>query len=108
VSICENDHIKQEESGLFRKFIRELGFALISYGTMFSPLIAFADDGDTTLGVIVGFPVGAVITGTVLVSMSRTKAKATKADKYIESKLDLHDSKDVYIRTETSKVKVGK
>ena len=92
---------------MFHKFLRTAGFMLISNAALFTPMIAFAEDGDGTIGAVVGFPVGAVLTGSILVSMSRTKYKATKADNYIKGKLDLHDKRDVYLRTETSKRKVG-
>lgn len=92
---------------MFRKIIRELGFALISYGTLFSPILASADDGNAALAAVIGFPVGAVVTGAVLVSMSHTKIKATKADKYTKGSLILHDRSDVYVRTDTSKTKIN-
>ena len=81
---------------------------LISNAALFTPLTAFADSGDGSSGAIIGFPIGAVITGSILVSMSRTKHKATKADNYIKGKLDLHDSRDIYLRTETSRRKIEK
>lgn len=93
---------------MVRKLIRELGFMLISYGTLFMPVVASAEDGSTAVGVAVGFPAGAVITGVVLVSMSRTKVKATKADEYEKGDLTLHDRTDVYVRTDTTKVRVNK
>ena len=97
----------KEVSDMFRKFLRTAGMMLISNAVLFTPMIAFAD-GEGTFGAVVGFPVGAFFTGSVLVSMSRTKHKATKADHYVKGKLDLHDKKDVYLRTETSKRKINK
>jgi GH24 family phage-related lysozyme (muramidase) len=88
--------------------LRKTGFALISYGMLFAPVVAYADEVNGAVSVGIGFPVGAVATGAVLVSMSRTKNKATKADKYTKGKLELHDRSDRYIKTDTSKVKVGK
>ncbi|WP_139182222.1 hypothetical protein [Ruminococcus sp. YE71] len=85
--------------------LRTAGLMLISNAVVFTPLIASAD-GDSTVGAVVGFPLGAFITGSVLVSMSRTKHKATKADHYVKGKLDLHDSRDNYLRTSTSKTKI--
>ena len=49
---------------------------------------------------------GGLITGFVLVSMSRTKQKATKADKYIKSNLKLNGRNDTYLRTTTDKTKI--
>ena len=49
---------------------------------------------------------GGLITGFVLVSMSRTKQKATKADKYIKSNLKLTGRNDTYLRTTTDKTKI--
>lgn len=42
-----------------------------------------------------------------LISMSRTKMKATKADKYISSKLILNEKSDVYTHTTTTKQSTG-
>jgi hypothetical protein len=84
---------------MFKKLIRELGFVLISNSLLFTPMIAAADDGSTT-GAVVGFPAGALITGVFLVSMSRTKNKATKAKDYVKGKLTLHEKHDEYIKTE--------
>lgn len=91
---------------MFRKILRQAGFMLIANSALFTPLIASADSGDSTYAVI-GFPAGAVITGLVLVSMSKTKSKATKADKYVKGTLELHDRADVYVKTETTKTKVN-
>lgn len=90
---------------MFRKFIRELGFMLIAGSTMFTPLAAYAE-GDGTGGAVIGFPIGAVVTGLILVSMSSNKSKATKADKYVDGKLDLEFKEDTFLRTETKKEKV--
>ena len=38
--------------------------------------------------------------------MSRTKQKATKADKYIKSNLKLNGRNDTYLRTTTDKTKI--
>lgn len=97
---------ENEVSALFRKILREIGFMLIANAAMFTPVIAAADEGNPTLGAIIGAPIGAVVTGTVLVSMSKQKRKATKADKYIDGKLALHEQKDTYLRTSTSKTKI--
>ena len=90
---------------MFKKAIGELGYMLIANSLLFTPVIAAAEDGDSTAGAVIGFPLGAVITGMVLVSMSRTKTKATKADKYVKGELKLSDREDNYLRTETSKRK---
>lgn len=92
---------------LFKKILRELGFMLIANSAFFMPLIASADNsGDGTMGTVIFAPIGGIVTGSILVSMSRTKHKATKADKYIDGKLDLHDKRDNYLRTSTSKTKI--
>ncbi len=90
---------------MFRKILRGAGFMLIAGSTMFTPIIASAD-GDATMGAVVGFPAGAIVTGFILVSMSSNKSKATKADKYVKGKLDLDKKEDVFLRTETHKEKV--
>lgn len=91
---------------MFRKIIREIGFMLIANAAFFTPLIAAADDGNPVLGAVIGAPIGGIVTGTILVSMSKQKRKATKADKYIKGKLELHDKRDAYIRTSTTKTKI--
>lgn len=91
---------------MFRKIIREIGFMLIANAAFFTPLIAAAEDGSPVLGAVIGAPVGGILTGTILVSMSKQKRKATKADKYVKGKLDLHDRKDAYIRTSTKKTQI--
>lgn len=91
---------------MIRKLLRQAGFMLISYGTLFTPVLAYADDGNSTLGAVVGFPAGAIITGAVLVSMSHTKTKATKANKYVKGQLDLHLKEDEYLRTEKTSRKL--
>ncbi len=90
---------------MLKRILRDVGFMLITGSTMFTPILAAADDGDSTMGAIVGFPVGAVLTGFILVSMSSNKSKATKADKYVEGNLDLENKEDVFLRTETHKEK---
>ena len=92
---------------MFRKIIRELGFMLLTCSTMVTPMMAYADDGDSTAGAVIGFPVGAVVTGFILVSMSSNKSKATKADKYVKSKLELDKKNDTFLRTETRKEKIN-
>ncbi len=91
---------------IIKKLMRESGLALISYSFLFSPILASAE-GINTGAVVLGFPVGAVVTGVVLVSMSKTKTKATKADKYVRGRLQVHQANDDYIRTETSRVKIN-
>ncbi|MBQ1538669.1 MAG: hypothetical protein IIZ73_10205 [Ruminococcus sp.] len=92
---------------MLKRILRDLGFMLITGSAMFTPIMAAADDGDSTMGAVVGFPVGAVVTGFILVSMSSNKSKATKADKYVEGDLDLKSKEDVFLRTETHKEKVN-
>lgn len=92
---------------MLKRIMRDVGFMLITGSTMFTPILASAD-GDSTGGAVIGFPVGAVVTGFILVSMSSNKSKATKADKYVDGKLDLRNKEDVFLRTETHKEKIDK
>ncbi|MCD8096334.1 MAG: hypothetical protein LUE12_09470 [Ruminococcus sp.] len=85
---------------------RQLGFMLISYSIMFQPMYACADD-DTSIGVVLGFPVGALVTGFILVNMSRTKSKATKAEKYIKGQLELNEKGDQFLRKEMHKIRIN-
>lgn len=48
-----------------------------------------------------------IIIAVSLLSQSRTKIKASKADKYISSSLKLTQSSDVYTHTTTTKHKVN-
>jgi len=67
---------------MLKKLYRTLGFALISCNLFFTPVMAYADSS-VSVGTNMCFAIpGGLITGFVLVSMSRTKQKATKADKY--------------------------
>lgn len=91
---------------MLRKIIREIGFMLIANACLFTPIIAAAEEGNPVLGAIIGAPIGGIVTGTVLVSMSKQKRKATRAEKYIQGNLDLHEKSDTYIRTSTSKTKI--
>lgn len=54
------------------------------------------------ISVVVG-----IIIAVSLLSQSRTKIKATKADKYISSNLQLTQASDVYTHTTTTKHKVS-
>ena len=85
---------------------RTLGFALISCNLFFTPVMAYADSS-VSVGTNMCFAIpGGLITGFVLVSMSRTKQKASKADKYIKSNLKLTGRNDTYLRTTTDKTKI--
>ena len=92
---------------MFRKVLRTAGFALISMNTVLGPTVAFADNSDSVVGACIGAPIAGIITGAVLVSMSRTKHHATKADKYINSDLDMMRQYDNYLRTTTDKRKIS-
>ena len=92
---------------MVRKFLRTLGFAVISMSTVLTPTVAYADDSNAVVGAVIGAPLVGIITGSVLVSMSRTKHKATKADKYINSDLDMKRQYDNYVRTTTDKRKIS-
>lgn len=87
---------------MFRKFIGSVGMFLIANAACYMPLIASAESSDTTTGVIVGFPVGALVTGTWLVSLSRTKKKATKAKEFSDAVVKLEKRTDVYDHKTTS------
>lgn len=50
----------------------------------------------------------AIVIAASLIAQSRTKVKATKAEKYISSKLKLTESSDVYTHTTTSKRSINK
>jgi hypothetical protein len=100
-------NIHKEVVLLVEKIIRKVGFGLISYGTFFAPVVAHADEVNSAASIGIGFPLGAIVTGVVLVSMSRTKNKATKADKYTNGSLEIHSRTDDYIKTDTTRVKVN-
>lgn len=73
---------------------------------VFTPVMAYADSS-VSVGTNMCFAIpGGLITGFVLVSMSRTKQKASKADKYIKSNLKLTGRNDTYLRTTTDKTKI--
>lgn len=94
---------------MIRKLIRSLGFAIISCSTLLTPVIAGAESATSGEMVSGGFMFsipGGLITGIVLVSMSRKKHKATRAEQYIKSKLQLNGRSDTYLRTTTSKTKI--
>ncbi len=93
---------------MYNKILRTLGFATISISTFFQPVTAYADSGSSNgaVGGVIGALLGGLITGAVLVSMSRTKHHATKADKYVNSDLDLMRQYDNYVRTTTDKRKI--
>ena len=91
---------------MLKKLYRTLGFALIACNLFFTPVMAYADSS-VSVGTNMCFAIpGGLITGFVLVSMSRTKQKATKADKYIKSNLKLNGRNDTYLRTTTDKTKI--
>lgn len=94
---------------MFRKFLRISGFALISMSTFFQPMMAYAasDSSNGVIGGAIGAILGGLITGSVLVSMSRTKHHASKADKYVNSDLELMRQYDNYVKTTTSKRKIN-
>ena len=85
---------------MLKKLYRTLGFALISCNLFFTPVMAYADSR-----VSVGTNMCFAIPGG-LITMSRTKQKATKADKYIKSNLKLTGRNDTYLRTTTDKTKI--
>ncbi len=59
--------------------------------------------GDNFIGCFfIGLAV-AVVIGLSLVSQSRTKHKATKAEKYLQAKIDITERSDVYSHTTTKK-----
>lgn len=98
---------------MFEKIMRSVGFMLLSNGLFFSEIFAYADSDSSGVGFdgvltgLLGAIIGGCITAVVLVSKSYTKMKATKAEKYIKSKLQLHGQNDVYLRTDTTKTKIN-
>ena len=83
---------------MLKKLYRTLGFALISCNLFFTPVMAYADSS-VSVGTNMCFAIpGGLITGFVLVSMSRTK--------YIKSNLKLNGRNDTYLRTTTDKTKI--
>ena len=91
---------------MFRKIIEKIGFMLIANSVLFTPIIASAD-GNGALGFVCGAGIVGFVTGAVLVSMSKTKIKATKADKYIDGLLELKNKEDTFVNTTTERRKVG-
>lgn len=94
---------------MLRKFIRELGMMLIANHAMFMPVMACAaEESGSVTGAVIGAPVGGLIVGVILLSMSKTKVKATKADKFVNGHLELHQQSDRYVRTDTTRTKIQK
>ena len=95
----------------FQRILRSIGFMLISNSLMFTQIVAGAENGSSSggsVGVgIVGALIGGGITAFILISKSRTKSKATKADEYKAGNLIIHAQSDDYLRTETTKVKIN-
>lgn len=87
---------------MFTQFFNDL-FLNISSGVSLA-----ASSGDGVL-ITFGGSIGLiVIIAGVLLSMSRTKIKATKADNYVKSSIKLTAKNDQYTHTTTSKVRVSK
>ena len=86
--------------------MEKVGFMLIANSVLFTPIVAHAE-GNGAIGAVVGGALGGLITGGVLVSMSRTKITATRAEKYVDGDLELHRQDDQFIRTTTERKKVN-
>ncbi len=88
---------------MFRKLIGSAGMFLLANAACYMPLIASAQsDTDQTVGIIAGFPIGAIATGAWLVSLSRTKKKATKAKEFSDANIMLEKRTDVFDHKTTS------
>ena len=91
---------------MIRKIMEKVGFMLIANSLLFTPIVAYAD-GNGVVGAVVGGALGGVVTGAVLVSMSKTKITATRAEKYVDGQLELKNQSDQYLRTTTDRHKVN-
>ncbi len=89
-----------------RKAAEKIGFMLIANSLLFTPIVASAD-GNGAVGAVVGAGLGGLITGGVLVSMSKTKHSASRAEKYVEGNLELRQQQDVFERTTTDRRKIS-
>ena len=91
---------------MVRKIMEKVGFMLIANSVLFTPIIAHAE-GNGVIGAVVGGGLGGLITGGVLVSMSKTKITATRAEKYVDGDLELKRQGDQFLRTTTDRKKVS-
>ncbi len=93
---------------MIRKIMEKAGFILMANAVWFSPIIAHADGGGgKVIGAVIGAGLGGFLTGAGLVSASRTKITATKAENYVDGDLELSKQADQFIRTTTEKHKVN-
>ena len=91
---------------MIRKIIEKIGFMLIANSVLFTPIVAHAD-GAGGVGIVVGGAIGGIVVGSTLVSMSKTKITATKAEKYVEGQLELKRKQDQFVTTKTERHKVN-
>ncbi|MCR5123286.1 MAG: hypothetical protein K6B74_12815 [Ruminococcus sp.] len=93
---------------MIRKIIEKIGFMLIANSVLFTPIVAHADGaGGGVVGIVVGGAIGGIVVGSTLVSMSKTKITATKAEKYVEGQLELKRKQDQFVTTKTERHKVN-
>lgn len=86
--------------------MEKIGFMLIANSVLFTPIVAHAE-GSGGFGAVVGGALGGIITGSILVSMSKTKFTATKAEKYVDGELELKNQSDQFLKTTTERHKVN-
>lgn len=80
--------------------LNSIYFVLITNATMMS--------GDNTFAALGISIVAGIVIAVSLLAQSRTKVKATKADKYISARLKLTGRFDNYTHTTTTKTKINK
>ncbi len=80
--------------------LNNIYFALVTNATLMS--------GDNTFAALGISIVAGIIIAVSLLAQSRTKVKATKADKYISAQLKLTSHSDNYTHTTTSKTKISR
>ena len=106
INVVMKWEVLQAMTDIIRKIIEKAGFMLIANSLLFTPIVASAD-GNGAVGAVVGAGLGGLITGGVLVSMSKTKHTASRAEKYVEGNLELDGKQDVFERTTTERRKIG-
>lgn len=77
---------------------------LIYYASTVAPTAYDLDQPFTSFWV--SLLIGAIV-GLILVAQSRTKVKATKAEKYVKAAPNITEQSDVYTHTSTEKRKIN-